>query len=381
MFKRSNIISIDSNQGSHESLKAFMDAAADAMIISDRNGLILRTNAAAQAYFGYTDEELIGQNVHCLMPEPDHGRHDSYLKNYLDSGDAKIIGIGREVIALHADGNTFPIHLSVGEIKGDSEAKFVAIIRDLSAEKATQDVVKELETHLAHADRLVMLGELTAGIAHEINQPLTAIAAFADAGASLLESNTPESLAELENVCLRVSEQARRAGDVVNRLRSLSRKGELTRSTHNIQNLVKTILLLFNHELKQSNISLTTHFDQDLPEMVVDEIQVQQVLVNLVKNAFDVLNESEVENPCIEINVLKTDKSIDINVVDNGPGVPTEFKRKLFEPFFTTKKHGVGLGLSICKNIALMHGGSLSQENLEEGGARFTLSLPLSFIG
>jgi C4-dicarboxylate-specific signal transduction histidine kinase len=115
--------------------------------------------------------------------------------------------------------------------------------------------------------------------------------------------------------------------------------------------------------------------------MVVDEIQVQQVLVNLVKNAFDVLNESEIEKPRIEINVLKTEKSIDIHVVDNGPGVPADFKRKLFEPFFTTKKHGVGLGLSICKNIALMHGGSLSQENLEKGGARFTLSLPLSFIG
>jgi two-component system sensor kinase FixL len=381
MFKRSNIISIDSNQGSHESLKAFLDAAVDAMIISDRHGLILRTNPAAQSYFGYTEEELKGQNVHCLMPEPDHGRHDSYLKNYLDSGDAKIIGIGREVTALHADGNTFPIHLSVGEIIGDGEAKFVAIIRDLSSEKATLDVVKELETHLAHADRLVMLGELTAGIAHEINQPLTAIAAFADAGASLLESNTPEALAELEKVCLRVSEQARRAGDIVNRLRRLSRKGELTRSTHDIRNLVNNILLLFNHELKQSNINLTTCFDDEIPEIVVDEIQVQQVLVNLVKNAFDVLNESEIEKPRIEINVLKTEKSIDIHVVDNGPGVPADFKRKLFEPFFTTKKHGVGLGLSICKNIALMHGGSLSQENLEKGGARFTLSLPLSFIG
>ena len=364
-----------------ESLDALLNAAVDAMIISDDKGAILRVNPAAQAYFGWSEAELMGKNVDVLMPEPDHGQHDQYLQNYREGGKPAIIGIGREVTALHANGNTFPIHLSVGEITGGGKARFVAIIRDLSEEKAIEDVVSRLETQLAHADRLVVLGELTAGIAHEINQPLTAIAAFADAGGRLLEMNTPESLAELEKVCSRVSEQARRAGDVVNRLRKLSRKGELVRSTHDIRLLLKNVLLLFGHELKNSGIVLNTHLDDILPLVVVDEIQIQQVLVNLVKNAIDALNASEIANPEINIDVTCDDQTVAISVTDNGGGVPEDFAKNLFEPFYTTKKHGVGLGLSICKNIATLHGGKLSHENRQGGGAQFTLSIPLSYIG
>lgn len=364
-----------------ESLDALLNAAVDAMIISDRNGRILRVNPAAQAYFGWSEADLIGKNVHVLMPNPDHDQHDGYLSKYLAGGAPAIIGIGREVTALHADGNTFPIHLSVGEIKGKGKARFIAIIRDLSEIKAREDVVKQLETHLAHADRLLVLGELTAVIAHEISQPLTAIAAFADAGVRLISTNTPESLAELENICKRVSEQARRGGDVVSRLRRLSRKGELTRSTHDIRLMLKSVLLLFGHELRQSGITVNTRFADRLPSLVVDEIQVQQVLVNLVKNAIDAVKSSSCTNPAVNIDVTSNEQSVEIRVSDNGSGVPDDFKKLLFEPFYTTKKHGVGLGLSICKNIAILHGGKLTHKNRKSGGARFTLSLPLSYIG
>ena len=273
-------------------LDALLNAAVDAIVISDRYGRMTRINPAAEVMFGYSKAELQGSNVNTLMPEPDHSRHDSYLKNYREGGTAAIVGIGREVTARHASGLTFPIQLSVGEFAGPSGTRYVAIIRDLSEQKATQDTVKELEAHLAHADRLVILGELTAGIAHEINQPLTAIAAFADAGSSLLGSDRPEAAGELENVCKRIAEQARRAGDVVKRLRSLSRRGDLTKRNHEIGKLVGNVLLLFEHELKNSGIKLMTSFEPDLPIITVDEIQMQQVLVNLVKNSLDALNTS-----------------------------------------------------------------------------------------
>jgi two-component system sensor kinase FixL len=289
--------------------------------------------------------------------------------------------MGREVTALHANGNTFPIHLSVGEIGGQKAARFVAIIRDLSEHKATQDIVKELETHLAHADRLVVLGELTAGIAHEINQPLTAIAAFADAGARLLDADNPEAAGELDTVCKRIAEQARRAGNVVNRLRRLSRRSDLTKSSHEIGTLVRNVLLLFEHELKNSSIELDTSFEPDLPVMIVDEIQIQQVLVNLIKNSIDALKSAEADQPLIRVQAQRRGLMVEIDVLDNGPGVPSEFVNRLFEPFYTTKEHGVGLGLSICKNIAVTHGGRLTYARSETGGANFTLSLPLSYIG
>ena len=365
----------------HESLDALLDAAVDAIIISDRSGSILRMNPAAQKSFGYSESELLEKNVDVLMPEPDQGLHDSYLENYRKGGAPAIIGIGREVTALHSSGREFPIHLSVGEISGQGRPRFVAIIRDLSTEKATRLAVKELETHLAHADRLVVLGELTAGIAHEINQPLTAIAAFADAGASLLKVNSPEALAELENICQRVSEQARRAGEVVNRLRRLSRKDELSKSTHHVSSLIKNVLLVLNHEIKLSGIQLIERIDPDLPDLLMDEIQIQQVLVNLVKNSIDAIREANIQKPEISIIARTDGEYLSIHVQDNGRGVPVDFENDLFKPFYTTKKHGVGLGLSICKNIATQHGGKLRYEKTGQSGARFTLSLPLAYIG
>jgi two-component system sensor kinase FixL len=365
----------------NQPLDALLSAAVDAIILCDSQGLVLRFNPAAQRLFGYTEEWILGRNVSTLMPEPDRGRHDSYLNRYLGGGEPAIIGMGREVTGLHVSGRTMPMHLSVGEIQGIGQARFVGIIRDLSDEKATQDVVHELETHLAHADRLVILGELTAGIAHEINQPLTAIAAFADAGAKLLDSGQPEAREELQAICQRVAQQARRAGDVVNRLRGLSRKGDFSRTSQDLELLLNNVLLLLEHELKQSGITLSTDCEPGLPTMMVDEIQIQQVLVNLVKNSIDSLKAAGSPNPEVAVSITRNSNSVDLLVRDNGPGVPVQLIPRLFEPFLTTKPRGVGLGLSICKNIAISHGGNLVYETPGQTGAQFRLSLPLSYIG
>jgi len=364
-----------------KALEALLDAAVDGIVISDHQGRILRFNPAAQRLFGYSEDQVLGQNVSTLMPAPDREQHDGYLHRYITTRKRTIIGIGREVTGLHADGSFFPLHLSIGEIRGAEDPRFVAIIHDLSERKATEVVVKQLETHLAHADRLVMLGELTAGIGHEINQPLTAIAAFADAGSRMLKSDTPQSRDELENILHRISEQAHRAGNVVNRLRALSRRGELTKSTQRMDVLVHSVLQLFDHELKNSKISLHTQFDAALPMLILDEIQIQQVLVNLIKNALDSLSASDTSNPEIHIRANVSETQVLISVSDNGPGVPPNIEMHLFEPFFTTKKHGVGLGLSICKNIAMAHGGNLTYRKPTDSGAEFVLSLPLAYIG
>jgi two-component system sensor kinase FixL len=372
---------VDEQVTRSEPLDALLEAAVDAIVISDRDGVMVRVNAAATRMFGYETKQMLGQNVRMLMPDPDHSQHARYIQNYHDGGKPRIIGLGREVTALHADGNSFPIHLSIGEIAGQERARFVAIIRDLSRLKATQDTVKELETHLAHADRLVVLGELTAGIAHEINQPLTAIAAFADAGSRLLDSKAPGARDELCNVCSRISQQARRAGDVVNRLRRLARRGDLSKTSHHVDAMVNSVLLLFEHELKNSGITIETSFEPGLPLVIVDEIQIQQVLVNLVKNSIDALQASGTRLPKILVQAQRRGAMLEIDVLDNGPGVPEDFVNRLFEPFYTTKMYGVGLGLSICKNIAVAHGGKLAYGESRLGGARFTLSLPLSVIG
>jgi two-component system sensor kinase FixL len=362
-------------------LDALLGAAVDGIIIIDSFGVILRFNRAAQRLFGVSEEDVIGCNVSTLMPEPYRSMHDRFMQAHRSGGPPSIIGIGREIVGLHASGRVFPMHLSVGMIEGSGAARYVGIIRDLSEEKATEDLVRDLDAQLAHADRLVTLGELTAGIAHEINQPLTAIAAYADAASRILSRSTPELNEKLEEICRRIAEQARRAGDVVTRLRKLSYKGELTRGRHNVRTLLSHVLLLFEHEIKQAGVQLETRVEEDLPEIYADEIQVQQVLVNLIKNSIDALVSSQTADPLVVIEIGRTEQALVITVRDNGPGVSEALELRMFEPFFTTKQSGVGLGLSICRNIAIAHGGNLTYRRLEAGGAEFCLTLPLELIG
>lgn len=360
---------------------ALMAAAVDAIIIIDGEGRIQRFNRAAEKMFGYRESGIRGKNVRMLMPEPHRSKHDGYMSRYAETGKAGIIGSGREETGLRQNGETFPLHVSVGEIRRPEGLQFVGIIRDLSEERATQEQVHQLEEQLLHADRLVILGELTAGIAHEINQPLTAIAAYADAGHRIIDRNETPPRENIQLICERIAEQSRRAAEVVHRLRKLVRSGRVSKTRQDINNIIKNTLLLFEFELKKINAELVFHPLESLPLLYVDEIQIQQILVNLVKNGLDAIAEAGQMEGRVDIRVSKTADNVRISVIDNGPGVPRQYQSRLFESFFTTKAKGVGLGLSICKNIAGAHGGNLQYSEPENGGSRFTLSLPLEFIG
>jgi two-component system sensor kinase FixL len=360
---------------------AMMDAAVDAIIIIDGQGLIQRFNRAAEKLFGYGEMEVQDRNVSILMPETHRSNHDGYISRYADTGDAAIIGIGREETGLKKGGQTFPMLLSIGEIRRPEGSHFVGIIRDMSEVRATQEQVRQLEEQLLHADRLVILGELTAGIAHEINQPLTAIAAYADAGRKIVDRQENPPRQDVYLICERIGEQSRRAAEVVHRLRKLVRSGTVSKARHDINKIIRNTLLLFEFEVKKTNTELIFHPLESLEFLYVDEIQIQQIMVNLIKNGLDAIVESGRMNGRVEIRIKKAAENIRISVTDNGPGVPSKYQGNLFESFFTTKPKGVGLGLSICKNIAGAHGGNLQYSQPPEGGSRFTLSLPLEFIG
>ncbi|MEJ8568306.1 two-component system sensor histidine kinase NtrB [Elongatibacter sediminis] len=361
-------------------LDTLMDAAVDAIIIIDHRGRIERFNLSAQRLFGYTEQEILGRNVRDLMPEPNRGRHDSYLENYLRTGQPAIIGKGRREQGMRKNGEIFPMWLSVGESRRGGKVNFVGIIHDLTHRVEAENKMRRLEQQLFHADRLVTLGELTAGIAHEINQPLTAIAAYADAGRQI--AGKPGAVGDdLMDVCARIGEQSRRAAAVVTRLRKLVRGGGVSKSRHDINDIVRNMLPLFEHEVNSSDIRIEFEAVDGLPEIYVDEIQIQQVLVNLVKNSMDAIRDDGRSEGRIRIVVVRREENLAISVSDDGPGVPVEQETHLFEPFFTSKPKGVGLGLSICKSIAAVHGGRLVHERPESGGARFILSLPLAAIG
>jgi len=360
---------------------ALLDAAVDAIIIIDDRGAVRRFNQAAQDMFGYGEPEMLGVNVNLLMPEPYRSQHDGYLGRYRETGKTSVIGKGREVSGLRKDGSTFPMFLSVGEIRTEGASRFVSIIKDLSEVRHTQEKVRQLEEQLLHADRLVILGELTAGIAHEINQPLTAIAAYADAGRSMLERGDEIPVEDILSICERIAGQSRRAAEVVQRLRKLVRSGTVSKARYDINQIIKNILLLFEYELKKTNTNLLFYPIESLQALYVDEIHIQQIVVNLVKNSLDAIAQAGQQDGQIEIRIEKVGSDVLISVTDNGPGVDERYRKHLFESFFTTKPKGVGLGLSICKTIAGAHGGNLQYSSTDSGGSRFTLSLPLEFIG
>ena len=360
---------------------ALMEAAVDAIILIDREGVIERFNPAAESMFGYREDEVAGRNVRILMPEPHRGRHDGYISRYRETGQAAIIGRGREETARRKNGETFPILLSVGVFRGEHGRKFVGFVRDLTQSLAAREQVRQLEAQLAHADRLVALGELTAGIAHEINQPLTAIAAYADAGRSMINRKGDPPREDMHSICERIGEQSRRAAEVVQRLRRLVRSGTVVKSRQDINKIIKNVLLLYEYEIKNTDIKIEFTPEDNAPELFVDDIQIQQVLVNLVRNSLDALAGAESEGGKIRFEIVQTGSDLEVAVSDNGPGISEANRSRLFEAFFTTKPKGVGLGLSICRSIATAHGGSLRYSPVNGGGSRFTLSLPLESIG
>jgi two-component system sensor kinase FixL len=479
---------------------ALLEAAVDAIILIGTDGRITQFNHAAERLFGYSAEEVIGQNVNCLMPEPYRTEHDGYLHRYQDTGEARIIGIGREVAARRKDGSVFPIELSVGEAKRHGTRGFVGIIRDLTQRKeyeerlrqqseelrltfeaaptpivicdsghqviganpamvellgfaeqellsrncreiiepedigifdahiggqavaespgielrlvrrdgslvyvlvhgglvydgdgvpqfrvmslmdrtsqiAAEREANDLRNRLAHVTRLNTLGEMATGIAHELNQPLSAITNYANASRRLITGGRAE-LPEIVDTLEKIVVQASRAGEVIRRLRSMLVQREYTREACRVSDLVEDVVHLMELELRERDIRLELDVGGITAEPSLDRVQIQQVLLNLVRNAVDAMA-GDGSRPEIRIAIRQAARQVEISVSDNGVGIGEAAAKRLFEPFYTTKPQGLGMGLAICRSIVEAHGGTLGFANNPQGGATFTVSLPV----
>ena len=357
-------------------LQALLDAAVDGIVIIDEQGRIENFNKAAEAMFGFLASDLIGQNVSRLMPEPYSSEHDGYIARYLRTGDARIIGIGREVTGRRNDGIVFPIELSVGESVRSGERCFVGFIRDVTERKAIEERLRQQEEQLAHVTRLSTLGEMAAGIAHEINQPLTAISTYAEACSRLLAAGNIEP-DELRTTLERISQQALRAGEVIRRLRRLAQRGTSGRDVIDVGTTVEETLRLAEADARAFGMTIQLDCESDLPPVIADPVQIQQVVLNLLRNALESLEEANNRTQPIRIEVRgKAPDDIVVRVTDYGVGIRDEHRAHLFEPFHTTKDAGMGIGLAISRTIITAHGGELSFKPNPEGGAVFEFTLP-----
>jgi two-component system sensor kinase FixL len=486
--------------------QTLLDSAVDAIIVIDHRGHIEQFNRAAERIFGYAAAEVLGRNVNLLMPAPYHAEHDRYLERYQSTGEARIIGIGREVRALRKDGTEFPCDLAVGKVQGSVPPRFIGFIRDitqrkradaqlrrseselrlaqelanlgnyvahgdgsepdycsmqlrrilgvgsmeewvpiaallqrrvhpgdraqldeafarLDAEQAefdveyrivlddgttrylhhvarlahddsgrllkhvgtihdltdrrqSEDEARQLQDRLTHFSRLSTMGEMAAGLAHEINQPLSAIASYAQACQRFVRSPDRDDTDVLQAL-EQINAQALRAGEVIRRLRNFVRNREVKRETVECSRLLEDLRTLAETDARLQNVRLRVEVEAGLPTVNADPIQLQQVILNLVRNAIDAMADCpESRREVVLTARLLPEGEIEFIVADHGSGLAPEAAEHLFNPFFTTKAGGTGLGLAISRSIVRAHGGRLWHTPNEGTGARFHFTLP-----
>jgi two-component system, LuxR family, sensor kinase FixL len=356
-------------------LRSILDTVPDAMIVIDGYGVIQLFSTAAERLFGYAEQEAIGRNVSELMPEPDRTRHDSYIARYRSTGERHIIGIGRIVTGKRRDGTTFPMHLSIGEMRSEGKVYFTGFVRDLTEHQQTQARLQELQSELVHVSRLTAMGEMASALAHELNQPLAAISNYMKGSRKLLAGSTDPNAPKIENAMDRAAEQALRAGQIIRRLRDFVSRGESEKRVESLSKLVEEAGALGLAGAREQNVQLRFSLDPEADLVLADRVQIQQVLVNLFRNALEAMAQSP-RRELIATNFRVADDMIEIVVSDTGSGFHDDVKPNLFQTFFTTKETGMGVGLSISRSIIEAHGGRMWAEDNASGGATFRFTLP-----
>ncbi len=479
-----------------------MEAAVDAVIVIDHHGRMQAVNDSTRRIFGFRTDQLLGENVSMLMPEPDRAAHDGYLARYLQTGVPKIIGLGREIVAQRSDGTLFPAHLSVGRVPGSDPPRFVGLVRDVTREHEATAALKlerdranaylelndsillsldedrrvcevnargsellgapkekirgrdlidffhgesererarlMLERALAggtsqerefdlvvngelrrmywrciprrHADgapagwlcsgadvterirheeqallaqdrltrvaRMATMGEMAAGVAHELNQPLTAITTYARACEHYVNMADPD-LEELREAVREIGAEGMRAAGIIARLRQLVRNDDhVEHVPTDINTLIDELRVLLNADARVHDTRLSITLAPDLPPVNANPVQLQQLVLNLARNAFEALTELPAGDR--ELNVATSRAptgEVEIRVIDNGPGIASAIADRLFDPFSTTKPSGTGLGLAISRTIAHSHGGTIHARPATRG-ASFHVQLP-----
>jgi two-component system sensor kinase FixL len=356
-------------------LESILDSIPDAMVVINDRGLIQSFSSAAERLFGYSASEVMGKNVKMLMPSPYREDHDTYIERYLRTGERRIIGIGRVVVGQRNDGSTFPMELAVGEMHVRDQRFFTGFLRDLTERQQTEARMQELQAELVHMSRLTAMGEMASALAHELNQPLSAIANYMKGSRRLLENREDQGADLLRGAMDKAAEQALRAGDIIRRLRDFVARGESDRRVEDLKKLIEEASALALVGAKDKSVRVRFVFAARLDYVLADKVQVQQVVLNLIRNAIDAMEDVNTRELVVTTSAAPDDM-IEISVADTGPGIAPEIARQLFQPFMTTKKQGMGVGLSISRTIIESHGGSIAHRPNPGGGTVFFFTLP-----
>jgi two-component system, LuxR family, sensor kinase FixL len=355
-------------------LSSVLATVPDAMVIIDERGIIQSFSTTAEHLFGLTQQDVQGKNVNILMPMPYRREHDGYLTRYLTTGEKRIIGLGRTVVGQRRDGATFPMELSVGEVLLENGRHFIGFVRDLTIAQERERLLHEMQSELLHVSRLSTMGEMAAALAHELNQPLSAMTNYLRGSKLLLRDSTDEHAKRISDALDKAAEQALRAGSVIERLRQFIARGETEKRVESVRKLVEEASTLALLTAKDQSIRTTFQFDQSADQVMVDRVQIQQVLLNLVRNAIEAMRTSACRELVIS-TASAADNMVVVSVADTGCGIAPDLLSKLFQPFTTNKQTGLGIGLSLSRTIIESHGGQITAEPNSAGGTIFRFTV------
>jgi two-component system sensor kinase FixL len=351
---------------------AILNTARDGVLTIDARGSIQSINPAVERLFSRPSHQLIGRDVSELVEDVPDLVPRLKLASHSPASEAACW----ELDARRADGSTFPIEFSAGRFDLLGTEHYTVVIRDITLRRTAESRYREHQAELAHVSRVSLAGEMAAGLAHELSQPLTAITAYARGCLRLLAGSAPEP-ALLHEGITEVVQQADRAGDVLDRLREFIRGGGYHRGVTEVKPLIDAAISLTRTEAVQQEVEIEARIEPGLPAVLADRIQIEQVLLNLLRNAMDAMKAANTERRSIVVEARhKGDHAVGISVADSGPGVAPEVTDRIFEPFVTTKPLGMGMGLSISHSIVDAHGGSLRMAPSVPSGAIFFFDLP-----
>ena len=356
--------------------EALITAAADGIIVVDGAGLVQVYNAACEQIFGYAAGEVVGCSATMLMSPSDQEKYIAYLESTRLTGQKGTLAPTLDTIGLRKDGTTFPMHVSIGEGESPEGNILVAIVRDMTERQNSDRRAQELQQELLHVSRLSAMGEMSSALAHEVNQPLAAINNYLKAATRYMANQHDLTSLKVREILEKALAQTTRAGQVIRRLRDFIEKGETDRVVEHLNPVIDEAMGLALLGAAEAGVRANVILDPANPHVLIDKIQIQQVVLNLVRNAMEAMQETQTRDltilTCIEGDYAK------VTVTDTGPGLQPQVVACLFEPFVTTKDTGMGIGLSICKTIVEGHGGRLWATPNLEAGVSFHFNMPLA---
>lgn len=358
----------------HQHFRSILQSVPDAMVVINDAGIITAVSKAAETLFGYEADQLLGRNVSILMSPTDKSQHDGYISRYLRTGERQIIGIGRTVTARRADGSLFPIDLKIGEAKIGEHYLFTAFMRDLTEQRRNETRIKALQAELVHFSRLSSVGTMASALAHELNQPLTVVTNYLEAARDLLDAPDEETMKMVQEALSEAAKQSVRAGQIVRKLRDYVSRGEVEKRPTDLVPLFGDAVALIQTEMSAGTGAISVRVAESTPHVMIDPIQIQQVVINIVRNAIEAIG-TQVD-PKIDIRATVSENGmVLVTIEDNGPGIDREVSEHLFRPLASSKSTGMGLGLSICRTIVEAHGGTIEAMPAGDTGTRFAFTL------